>query len=89
VGSVFSGDTALNSKASFRDCILGETKLGQSRASSNLDLCSHNVDSSNLLCSRTVSVDVVRVYCIRTSDGVLHLDTRVNLNEVMPAHLVD
>lgn len=26
---------------------------------------------------------------VRTSDCVLDLDTRVDLNEVMPAHLVD
>jgi hypothetical protein len=57
----------LEGEASCGDVVLGQTELLERSTGSNLDLCGHDVDTSNLL-----------------GDGVLDLDTRVNLNEVVP-----
>lgn len=48
-GSIFRGDTALDGEASFRDGFLTEAELWQGRTSSDLDLSSNNVNTSDLL----------------------------------------
>jgi hypothetical protein len=47
---VFSGDSALDSKASFCNGLLGETKLGEGCTCSNLDLSSYDIYSGDFLC---------------------------------------
>ncbi len=47
---VFSGDTALNGKATLRNGILGKTELGKCSTSCNLNLGSDDVETSNFLC---------------------------------------
>jgi hypothetical protein len=46
---IFGGDTTLDRKASASDGLLRQAKLGESRACSDLDLGSDDVDTSNLL----------------------------------------
>ena len=48
VGGIFSGDTALESKTTNRDVVLGQTQLLEIRAGGNLDLGSNNIDSRDL-----------------------------------------
>lgn len=50
---IFGGDTTLDRKASASDGLLRQAKLGESRACSNLDLGSNDVDTSDLLCDST------------------------------------
>lgn len=51
LSGVLCGDTALDSKAANLDLVLGQSELGQEDSSSNLNLSSNNVDTSDLLYS--------------------------------------
>ena len=46
---IFSCDTALDSKSTSRDAVLGKSKLSQSGTCSDLDLSSNEINASDLL----------------------------------------
>jgi len=71
-GRILSCDSALNSKATSRDAVLGQAKLCQCCTGSDLDLSRNDIDTSDFF-----------------GDGVLDLDTGVDLNEVVAVLLVD
>src|SRR5690242_1362678 len=54
---VFCGDTALEGETASGDVVLGQTELLKGRTSSNLDLSSDNVDTSDLLCDGVLNLD--------------------------------
>lgn len=72
LGGILGSDSALDSETTGGNAVLGKTELAKSSTSSDLDLSSDNVDTSDLL-----------------SDGVLDLDTRVDLDEVVAVLLVN
>jgi hypothetical protein len=69
---IFRRDTALDGKSSRGNAVLSQTQLLQRSTSRDLNLCSHNINTGNLL-----------------SDGVLDLNTRVDLNKVVTTLLID
>lgn len=57
LGGVFCGDTALEGETASGDVVLGQTELLKGRTSSNLDLSSDDVDTSDLLCDGVLNLD--------------------------------
>jgi hypothetical protein len=86
---VFSGDTALNGEATAVDVLLGETELLKSDASGDLDLRGNNVDAGDLLCEVSAKGWGSWGSKSLTGDGVLDLNTRVDLDKVVAVLLVD
>lgn len=54
---IFSGDSALDGKATSVDMVLSQTELLERNASGDLDLRSNNVDTGNLLGDRVLDLD--------------------------------
>jgi hypothetical protein len=72
MSSIFSRDSTLNGETSSVDMFLGKTELFKGDTSSNLDLGSDDIDTSDFL-----------------GNSVLDLNSRVDLDKVMSALLVD
>jgi hypothetical protein len=72
VSSIFSRNSTLDGETSSVDMFLGKTELFKGDTSSNLDLGSDDIDTSDFL-----------------GDSVLDLNSRVDLDKVMSALLVD
>lgn len=66
--------------------VLSQAELFKGDTCRDLDLSSNNIDTGDLLCGRVRSP--AEPSSSLTRDGVLHLDTRVDLDEVMTALLV-
>jgi len=71
-GGILSRDPTLDCKTAGRDAVLSKTKLLQRCTSSNLNLCSNNINTCDLF-----------------RDGVLDLNSGVDLNKVVSVLLID
>lgn len=60
LGGIFSGDSALDSKASDGDALLRKTELLQSCASGNLNLRGYDINTGDFFCDRVL--DLARNY---------------------------
>ena len=56
-------DTALNGKATSCDSVLGKAKLLERCTGSDLDLCSYDIDTSDLLGDCVLDLAIFRQYC--------------------------
>lgn len=70
------------------DVLLGQAELSKGDSGSDLDLSGDNVDTGDLLYN-DISKLLGKRRMVLTSNGVLDLDTGVDLNEVVSALLVD
>ena len=61
LSGILSGDTALNGESALGDGILSETKLRKGCSSSNLDLSSDDIETSDLLCLNCQSKVFVKI----------------------------
>jgi len=87
---IFGCHSALYGEPAFRDSVLREAELCKSRTRSNLNLGCYYIDARNLLCElkiRTPSASKVDVW--QTSDGMLDLNTGIDLNEIVAPNAVD
>lgn len=87
---ILGGDTALNGEATLRDSLLRQTELRKRSTGRNLNLRGDDIESSNLLYNLfSNTFTLAEVLAALTSNGMLDLNTRIDLNEIMPSHLVD